>query len=106
MTVVAALQDMFACVELTHPVTLGAASARGIYDEAGTLLPAGTLEAQIIGPMLYLVKGSLAGLTEQVDVTLGALGAADAVGGRIYRVHHIDPLQDGLVLACHLGGGR
>lgn len=106
MTVVAALQDMFACVELTHPVALGAASARGIYDEAGTLLPAGTLEAQVIGPVLYLVKGSLAGLTEQASITLGVLGAASAVGGRVYRVHHIDPLQDGLVVACQLGGGR
>lgn len=106
MSVLTALQDMFTCAELTHPVSLGVASARGIYDETWTVVPAGTLDVQVVGPMLYLVKDALAGLEEQVTVTVGALGAASAAGGRSLRVHRIEPVQDGLVLACHVGGGR
>lgn len=97
---------MFATRALTVPVSLGAASARGFYDEAGELMPAGTMQVQVIGPVLYLKKGSLAGLEEQVRVTVGALGAASAAGGREFLVHMVDPVQDGEVVACRLGGGR
>ncbi|MHB1297291.1 MAG: head-tail joining protein [Gemmatimonadaceae bacterium] len=106
MSVVAALTEMFACAELTHPVTLGAARARGIYDEAGELMPAGTMQVQVVGPVLFLQKGSLAGLTEQSRITLGEVGAASAAGGREYVVHELNPIQDGQIIACRLGGGR
>lgn len=106
MSVAAALLDMLSTLELTVPVTLGAASARGMYDEAGELVPAGATQVQAIGPVLYLAKGALAGLDEQVDVVVGTVGASSAAGGRTYRVHQIDPMQDGLLLACRLGGGR
>lgn len=106
MSVVAALTEMFACAELTHPVTLGAASARGIYDETGEMVPLAGLEMQVIGPMLYVRKGALAALEQGVDVTLGEIGAASASGGRTLRAHRVMPVHDGQILALQLGGGR
>jgi hypothetical protein len=106
VSVYAALLDMLGTPELTVPVSLGAASARGFYDEAGELVPAGSTQLQQIGPVLYLAKDSLAGLAENVSVVVGALGAASALGGRTFKVHQIDPMQDGLVLGCRIGGGR
>lgn len=107
MSVVAALMDMFSCVELTTPVTLGAASARGLYDESGELVPFAGEEIQRIGPVLFLRKDSLAGLVAGVSIQLGALGGANGTSdGRVWKVHGVDPMQDGLIVACRLGGGR
>lgn len=106
MTVAAALQDMFSVPELTHPVTLGAASARGYLNESGELMPFGGAEVQSVGPVLFLQKDRLAGLAQGVTVTIGTLGASSAAGGRSYRVHRLDPIEDGLILACTIGGGR
>jgi hypothetical protein len=106
MSVDAALLEMFAVPELTVPVSLGAASARGFWDEAGELMPAGATQVQVVGPILHLKKGSLAGLTQNVRVTVGDVGAASAAGGKQYIVHSIDPIQDGLIDSCRVGGGR
>lgn len=106
MTVLAALQDMFTVAELTVPVQLGAVTVRGIYDETGEVASLAGLGVQRVEPLLFLVKGALAGLKEQDTLTLGALGAVTAAGGRVLRVGKIDPIQDGLLLACQLGGGR
>jgi hypothetical protein len=100
------LAAMFAIPELTVPVSLGDASARGYWDEAGELMPAGATQVQVVGPILHLIKGSLAGLTQNVRVTVGAVGAASAAGGKQYVVHSIDPIQDGLIDSCRVGGGR
>lgn len=106
MTVLAALQDMFSVPELTIPVQLGAVTVRGYYDETGEMASLAGLNVQSIEPLLFLVKDSLTGLKEQDALTLGALGATSVAGGRVVRVGKIDPVQDGLVLACRVGGGR
>jgi hypothetical protein len=106
VTVIAALSATFATRVLTSPVTLGDASTRGFYDEAGELMPAGTMQVQVVGPVLFLQKGSLAGLTENSRITVGEVGAASADGGRQYVVHELNPIQDGQIIACRIGGGR
>lgn len=104
--VAAALQEMFGIPELTVPVQLGAVATRGYLDSAGTMVPLAGTDLQRIGTMLYLQKGSLPGLAEHVNVTVGALGAASAAGGRTYRIGAMEPIEDGLIVACQLGGGR
>lgn len=106
MSVPAALQDMFSVAELTHPVQLGDQTVRGYYDKTGEIASLAGLQVQSIEPLLFLIAGALPALTEQATITLGALGATSAAGGTSYRVHHIDPVQDGLVLACRIGSGR
>lgn len=106
MSVSATLQDMFSVPELTVPVQLGGASTRGFLDSAGGMIPLSGTEIQRIGTVLFLRKDSLLGLTENVTVAVGALGAASAVGGKNYRVGTIDPVDDGLIVACPLSAGR
>ncbi len=106
MSVTAALQEMFAVPELTVPVALGAASVRGYLDDGSELVAFAGAELQHDGPVLFLRKDSLAGLQQNVTVVVGTLGAASAVGGRNYRVHKLIPVEDGLIQACTLGGGR
>jgi hypothetical protein len=100
------LAAVFSIPELTVPVQLGAAGTRGFLDSAGATVPLAATEIQRIGTVLYLQKDSLAGLTEQASVIVGALGAATVAGGTSYRIASIDPVDDGLILACVLGGGR
>lgn len=100
------LVSAFAEVEATVPVRLGDAETRGFLDSQGGMIPLAGTDMQRIGTVLYLQKDSLPGLTENVTVTVGALGAATAVGGTTYRIASIDPVDDGLILACPLGGGR
>lgn len=102
----AALHAMLATPELTHPVTLGAASTRGIVDAAGQMVPVAGTEVQRIGTVLYVAKDSLPGLAQGAVLTVGALGAASAVGGRSYRAGAPEPIDDGLLIAVELGGGR
>lgn len=98
---------MFAIPELTHPVSLGAGSTRGILDSAGAVVPLAATELQRIGTVLYLQKDSLPGLASDVLLTVGDVGAATAVGGKQYRVAgDPEPVDDGLILACALGTGR
>lgn len=97
---------MFAVPELTVPVSLGSGSTRGYLDSGGTLVPLAGTELQRIGTVLHLLKGSLPGLAENASVTVGAVGAESAAGGTTYRITAIDPIDDGLILACQLGGGR
>lgn len=104
--VAAALQEMFSIPELTVPVQLGAVATRGYLDSAGTMVPLTGTDLQRIGTVLYLRKDSLPGLAEQASVTVGALGAASAAGGRTYRIGAMEPIEDGLIVACQLGGGR
>lgn len=106
MSVLAALQDMMSVPELTVPVQFGDASARGLFDQAGTEIPLGRAEIQISGPVLFVAKGALPALDVEVEILVGELGAASAASGRRYQVHQINPVQDGLVLACQIGGGR
>lgn len=106
MSLASDLADMLSIPELTNPVQLGAASTRGILDSQGAVVPLAATELQRIGTVLYLQKDSLPGLTENVSVIVGALGAATAAGGTTYRIASIDPVDDGLILACPLGGGR
>ncbi len=100
------LVSAFAEVMATVPVTLGDASTRGFLDSAGGMIPLAGTDVQRIGTVLYLRRDSLPGLTENVSVIVGALGAATAAGGTAYRIASIDPVDDGLILACPLGGGR
>lgn len=106
MTVQDDLAALFDIPELTVPVQLGDAVARGYFDQAGTTLPVGSAELQLTGPVLFLAKDALAGLVENAEVRVGAVGEASAASGRRYLVHQLTPVQDGLVLACQLGGGR
>lgn len=106
MSIAAALQDMFSVPELTHPVQLGAESTRAYLNESGELMPFGGADIQIVGPVLYIRKDTLPALAQGSVVTVGALGASTATGGRDYRVHRLDPIEDGLILACTIGGGR
>lgn len=105
--VAAALQEMFGIPELTVPVRFGALDVRGFLDEAGQLVPLAGTELQRIGTVLYLVKADVPGLAVGAVLTVGALGAADATGGKVYRLSQPpEPIDDGLILACQLGGGR
>lgn len=106
MSVRAALLEMFTVAELTHPVQLGAATARGLYDETGEVASLAGLQVQSVVPLLFLVADTLTGLAQNAQLTLGGLGASTAAGGRVFRVHQIDPIQDGQLVACQLGGGR
>lgn len=108
MSVVAALQDMFTTPELTHPVQLGGVgvTVRGFLNTSAELETLAGLEIQHVGPVLFLRKGELPGLQQDASILVGAIGAASAAGGRTYVVHRLDPIEDGLILACALGGGR
>jgi hypothetical protein len=106
VSVTADLAAMFAVPELTVPVSLGSGSTRGYLDSGGMMVPLAGTELQRIGTVLHLIKGSLPGLAENVSVTVGAVGAASADGGTTYRITAIEPIEDGLMLACQLGGGR
>lgn len=102
----AALQDVFACPELTVPVQLGTGTTRGFLDSGGTFVPLAGTDLQRMGTVLYLQKDSLPGLAEGVSLTVGALGAATVAGGRPYRAGPVEPIDDGLIVACPLGSGR
>jgi hypothetical protein len=100
------LAAMLAITELTHPVTLGGGSTRGILDESGAIVPLAGTELQRIGRVLYLQKDSVAGIAPGADITLGALGATSAAGGASVRLAQCEPIDDGLIIACQLSGGR
>lgn len=105
--VAAALQEMFSLPELTVPVRFGALDVRGFLDEAGQLVPLAGTELQRIGTVLYLVKADVPGLALGATLTVGALGAVTADGGKAYRLSQPpEPVDDGLILAVALGGGR
>ena len=100
------LAAAFAEVAATVPVRLGSVTVRGFLDNGGTIVPLAGTDLQRIGTVVHLIKDSLPGLEEQVSVIVGALGAVTADGGTHYRVVTIDPIDDGLVVSCQLGGGR
>lgn len=105
--VASALQEMFSVPELTVPVTFGALDVRGFLDEAGQVVPLAGTELQRIGTMLYLIKAEVPGLAAGSTLTVGTLGAASAAGGKVYRLTQPpEPIDDGLMLAVTLGGGR
>ena len=105
--IAAALQEVFSVPELTVPVRFGALDVRGFLDEGGQLVPLAGTELQRIGTMLYLVKSQVPNLDVGATLLVGALGAADAVGGKTYRLSQPpEPIDDGLILAVALGGGR
>lgn len=105
--VAAALQEMFGIPELTVPVRFGALDVRGFLDESGQLIPLAGTELQRIGKMLYLIESDVPGLAAGASLTVGALGAATADGGKTYRLTQPpEPIDDGLILAVALGGGR
>lgn len=106
MTVQEDLAALFDISELTVPVQLGESTARGYYDETGTELKAGGIEVQIVGPVLFLVTGALPSLVVGSQVRIGGVGAASAAAAPLLRVHALSPVQDGLLVACHVGGGR
>lgn len=107
MSVAAALAEMFSVQEITHPVRLAGAETRGILDEAGQLVPLAGTELQVIGTVLYLRKDSVPGIAQDASVEIGPLGAA-TVGStpRMARLGRVQPIEDGLLLACECGGGR
>ncbi len=92
--------------ELTVPVQLGDTTVRGMYDLNGSSILAGGIDVQITGPVLFLIKGSLPLVERESFVLIGELGAASAAGGERLLVHEIRPVQDGLLIACRVGGGR
>ena len=105
--VASALQEMFSVPELTVPVRFGSLDVRGFLDEAGQVVPLAGTELQRIGTVLYLVKADVPGLAVGHTLLVGALGAADATGGKQYRLSQPpEPIDDGLMLAVTLGGGR
>jgi hypothetical protein len=101
-----ALSQMLAVQEITVPVTLGASSTRGILDSAGQLVPLAGSEVRQVGTVLYVQKDTLPGLDDGVTLTVGELGAASAAGGKSYLAHDPSPIDDGLIIAVRLGGGR
>lgn len=105
--VASALQEMFSVPELTVPVRFGALDVRGFLDEGGQIVPLAGTELQRIGTMLYLIKASVPGLAVGATLLVGALGAASATGGKPYRLSQPpEPIDDGLILAVPIGGGR
>ncbi len=100
------LAAAFAEVAATVPVRLGDVTVRGFLDNGGSIVPMAGTELQRIGLVVHLIAGSLPGLTEQASVTVGAVGALTAANGSQYRVVAIDPIDDGLIVSCQLGGGR
>lgn len=101
------LQDSFTIAELTHPVRLGGADTRGILDSAGETTPLAGTSVQFIGTVLYLIAASVPGIQQGATVEVGPLGAA-ALGASpaSYRIGLVQPIEDGLLVACQLGGGR
>ncbi|MBX3173276.1 MAG: hypothetical protein KF709_02635 [Gemmatimonadaceae bacterium] len=106
MSLAAMVADMLSIPELTHPVTLGGAGTRGIVDEQGSMIPIAGTEGQRIGRTLYVQKDAVPGIAQGATVVVGALGAASAADGRTYLLGPVEPIDDGLLLACQLGGGR
>lgn len=104
--VVAALLEMFAVPELTNPVQLGAATARGFVDSAGQFVPLAGTDVRQVGTVLYLPKGALPGLAQDAELVIGEVGAETAAGGKTYTAGEPSPIDDGLILAVPLGSGR
>lgn len=106
MSLASDLALAFAEVAGTVPVTCGGVDARGFLDSAGGIIPLAGSDVQRIGTTLYVLPGALPALAQGVELRVGTVGAATAAGGTVYRVAQIDPIEDGLILACQLGGGR
>jgi hypothetical protein len=97
---------MFATAEITHPVTLGGASTRGMVDSAGQMVPLAGAQVQFTGTVLYVEKDALPGLEDGAVISLGELGALDMTGAKTKKLGRTQPIDDGLIIACELGSGR
>lgn len=105
MSVASDLTAAFAEVTLTVPVKSGASSVRGFFDRAGTIAKRGGIAVQIEKDTLYLQKGSIPGLVSEMNITVGAVGAANADAGVLFRVAEIHEMDDGEMIAVELAGG-
>ena len=89
----------------TVPVACGAATCRGIFDQAGALQKLLGVEVQSMSVVLYIVSGALGQLTHESLLTVGAVGAPSAVGGVVWRIADFEPIEDGSLTAIALAGG-
>lgn len=96
MSVATDLAALYAEPFLTCPVQAGTVSARGFFDEqSGQALDADGQPVQVQERSLTLATGALA-LAVEDRVTVGAVGAVSAAGGRVYVVRRVEPIGDGL----------
>ncbi|MDB4906367.1 MAG: hypothetical protein JWO05_1151 [Gemmatimonadetes bacterium] len=96
----------FSEVELTHPVQYGAESTRGFLNRSGEARHVLGVDVEVAADVLFLRTDALPDLAEETPITVGALGAASAVGGTVWLVQQLFPVDDGTIVAAALAGGR
>jgi hypothetical protein len=100
------LEQAFLETEITVPLIHGALTdVRGILDEEGTLRPMLGTHVQTLQKTLYVRAGALPTLKRDDQITIGALGAASAVGGEVHLVNDFRKIDDGAIIAIALSGG-
>lgn len=99
----AALQDMFSCRELTHPVQLAGESTRGYFDEQAVPAQDEFGGRFVVERTFYIQTDSLSCLATNKRIQVGVLGAASVQAGDTrFSVREHKPVQDGLITALFL----